>query len=164
MNWIMKIADWLVKNIWENETLVDWLSAIGTVGAVWLSLWLATKKEKNEHLKIEFLKNDKKDLEDKLWCIGRVKLYNPTKENKTLYDLRLLRGFKGFLVTTDSEFSIIEKEKAEKINYVSLTPKKMVIIEYEIATNSEKCDKMIFEGKEEDGYVMRCSYLFKNSK
>lgn len=158
---------WFIVNIWENDNLVNWLTAIGTIGAVVVSLWLATKKEKNKHVEIEFLKNDKKSMKDKFLYIGRIKVYNPTKENKTLYDMTIRRGIKGILILTDSKFSIInniEKENVEKINYVSLNPKEMVIIEYEIVTTRGNYDKVIFEGKEEDGYVIRCSFFLENKK
>lgn len=35
-----------MKNIWQNEQLVNWLSAIGTLGAVWVSLWLVLREDK----------------------------------------------------------------------------------------------------------------------
>ncbi|MBM7710623.1 hypothetical protein [Enterococcus xiangfangensis] len=40
--------DWVIKNIWQNEQLVNWLSAIGTIGAVWVSLWLAVRDERRK--------------------------------------------------------------------------------------------------------------------
>ncbi|ENE8479591.1 hypothetical protein ABN572_002304 [Listeria monocytogenes] len=50
--------NWLLKNIWENEHLVNWLSAIGTVGAVWVSLWLAVREDKRKgKLEVNGIKN-----------------------------------------------------------------------------------------------------------
>ncbi|WP_265460070.1 hypothetical protein [Enterococcus sp. HY326] len=49
--------EWLVKNIWENQHLVNWLSAIGTIGAVWVSLWLAVREDKRKgKLKVNGIK------------------------------------------------------------------------------------------------------------
>lgn len=44
--------NWVIENIWRNEYLVNWLSAVGTVGAVWVSLWLA-KKDDIRRVKLE---------------------------------------------------------------------------------------------------------------
>lgn len=40
--------DWIVENILKNNYLINWLSAIGTIGAVWVSLWLAIRDDKRK--------------------------------------------------------------------------------------------------------------------
>lgn len=39
---------WFMENVLQNEQLVNWVNALGTIGAVWVALWLALRQDKRK--------------------------------------------------------------------------------------------------------------------
>ena len=130
--------DWIVENIWKNNYLVNWLSAIGTVGAVWVSLWLARRKENNKDIEVrmfdykeEYIWYEEEDIlgnsigqksdtyiEDAhtYKVSGFLIFYNSSDYLKTLYDLEFV-----FCSSNGEEIKYnFIKISEDKKNYLSL--------------------------------------------
>lgn len=137
--------NWMIKNIWENNFLVNWLSAVGTVGAVCISLWLSRDKRINKKIegncfdyqeKQYFVQdsNIKNELVDNPLYVnftnycGYIRLYNASDYPKTLYDLKIVFEF------DDKKEKNIE-DRCIKFNdkiytYVSLSPKDTIVLSF----------------------------------
>ncbi|MFI3683867.1 hypothetical protein VBG40_02000 [Vagococcus fluvialis] len=149
MELIWKVIDWLVKNIWENESLVNWLSAIGTIGAVWVSLWLAREKKSNKRITgmlfdYDIWKSSGTEYQDEAIYYqesthldGYIQIYNPTEENKYLYDIKIYAYFdhKGLLKKEISDFY---NKEYNKINHFKIQPKDAVVEGLNIVFHREK--------------------------
>lgn len=141
--------NWIVENIWKNDYLVNWLSAIGTVGAVWVSLWLARDKHNDKRItgmlfdyniwksKGASYEEDATYYQETVHVEGYIQIYNPTEENKYIYDLKINAYFehKGLIRIKESEFY---NGDYNKIIYFKLQPKDALVESINIIFQREK--------------------------
>ncbi|MBM7690198.1 hypothetical protein BCR24_15535 [Enterococcus ureilyticus] len=174
--------EWFIVNIWENDYLVNWLTAIGTIGAVWVSLWLARSRPDNSKLtgmvfdydiytsKSSITKQGGKIVEEKDISNfeGFMQLYNPSEFNRYLYDLRICAHF---LVNgkIHKMYSDMYDVNYKKINHVKLIPKDAVVAELRISffrykdeENEFNIEKLVVEGKNEKQQNMDIVIYQKN--
>lgn len=126
-------------------SLVDWISAIGTLGAVAVSLWLAKDKKNTSDMlgncfesTLSYYKNGseppisinpKEEIPDYLTWEGSIQFFNPSDFPRTIYNLEThfiffekdnVHGFDYFKKTKDLN--------KKQLHYVTLSPKETKII------------------------------------
>lgn len=147
-----------------SGSLAEWLSAVGTIGAVMVSLWLAKDKKnssdivgncfesslsyhKKKESEIVFV-NPQEEIPDYLEFTGSVQFFNPSDFPRTIYSLKTHFIFydKDEIQSLDT-FEHTREKSYRELHYISLAPKetKIVFLKQHINRNDVENDFHSYE-------------------
>ena len=94
---------WFMENVLQNEQLVNWVNALGTIGAVWVALWLALRQDKRKG-KLEvsdingqtLIMHPNKSVIDPVSVISFT-VYNYSNFSITISSIKVIVWERGFL-------------------------------------------------------------------
>lgn len=145
-------------------SLVEWISALATLLAVLVSLWLARDKKNNDEIEIitfddevTFLERNpfgEEETDDlgkahKIIYETKILFHNPSDYVKMLYDMKLQFIFED----SNTDLEIIEgkildfrniAEANGEFDYISLQPKESKIVEVKMGLDNEYFDTETF--------------------
>lgn len=176
----------LLDVISGDNSITDWLSAVGTMLAVWISLWLARDKTNNKPISIssfdtkehiynlteyDFEKGEHVDVQGRyrIEYKGSVLLYNPSDFPKSLYDIKISTEYKE----ADMKHIVVNDEGKE-VTYITLKPKDLIVLNYNF--QMEDVDdpdypfdsiipySMFIVGKTEESEITKKEIELKNKK
>ena len=178
--------DWIVENILQNDYLINWLSAIGTIGAVWVALWLAKDKTIDEPITISIfdIKENKVNQTDynpeigeyvdvqgryEITYEGSILLYNPSDSPKSLYDIKIIMEYEE-----NTKGNKIKNEEGKEVKYITLKPKDLVVLNYNFTEQDMNVEgypiksiipySMFIVGKTEESEITKKEIELKNKK
>lgn len=134
-------------------SLVEWLSAIGTLGAVIISLWLARDNKNYSNITGDcfesviaygdyddyqkFISIEDFEKAEKLLFEGKILFYNPSDFPKTIYNLKMRYEFINQNNESLDTMNELRDDKRNVIDYISLSPRETKVLQVKQVLNKQ---------------------------